>query len=1016
MVGNGNSGPMCQSILASNKQTKGKKQMKNSRFTSLITASFTALFILVVSGCTRDDEELIPATFPTTAEVFLDAFSAGLEYLPFAGSKLDAFSVDTEEKQRGSASMRFDIPNPDDPDGTFAGAIFPDNTGRDLSGYDALTFWAKATQAGTINEIGFGNDFGENKYVVTLPNLQLSTNWKKYTIPIPDASKLEREKGLFWYSEGPEEGKGYTFWLDEVQFEKLGTVSQPRPEIFGGDDIVQESFVGIEIPIGALRETFNLQSGLDRTVIVAPAYFEFTSSNTGVATVNELGIIQVVGPGSAVVTATIGGVVAKGSITINSLGDFEFAPIPTRDSADVISIFSDAYENRPVDYYNGFWEFSSTKGGNDLEVNGDNLIVYTDLNFVGIQFATTVPTIDASQMTHFHVDILTIDSLESGDFLGIGLNDVGADKGFGGGDDSGQELRFTTPELVSGEWISLDIPLKDFTGLTNRNNLAQVIFVSDLTIPSLIVDNIYLYKDESGTGGTAEPVFAAPTPNQSPPDVISLFSDTYEDVPLDTWRTDWSAAIFEDVRIDGNATKKYSNLDFVGIESVSNPIDASAMTHLHVDVWSSDFILFGIKLVDFGADGAFGGGDDVEHQVDFDMPDQGSWVSLDIPLVDFTGLTSTGHIAQFILVGQPSGSTTVFLDNFYFYDGDGGSGTPMEPDEAAPIPIQTASNVVSIFSDAYDDITVDTWRTDWSSATLEDVTILGNATKKYSDLDFVGIETVSNPVNAADMTHFHIDVWSADFTFFGIKLVDFGADGAFAGDDDVEHQLDFEMPTQGGWVSLDIPLADFTGLTTTGQIAQFILAGQPSGSTTVYVDNVYFYDDGSGSEMLTEPDEAAPIPTLPASDVISMFSDNYEDIAVDTWRTDWSSASLEDVTILGNETKKYSDLDFVGIEMVSKPVNAEDMTHFHLNVWSADFTLLGIKLVDFGGDGVFGGGDDVEHQLDFDMPNQGKWVSLDIPLADFTSLTTTRHLAQVILVGQPTGSATVFVDNFYFHK
>ena len=101
------------------------------------------------------------------------------------------------------------------------------------------------------------------------------------------------------------------------------------------------------------------------------------------------------------------------------------------------------------------------------------------------------------------------------------------------------------------------------------------------------------------------------------------------------------------------------------IETVANTIDASEMTHIHLDLWSPDFTVFGIKLVDFGADGAFGGGDDVEHQINFDMPMQGDWLGLDIPLSDFTGLTTRGHIAQYILVGQPTGITTVFLDNVY---------------------------------------------------------------------------------------------------------------------------------------------------------------------------------------------------------------------------------------------------------------------------------------------------------------------------------------------------------------
>ena len=93
------------------------------------------------------------------------------------------------------------------------------------------------------------------------------------------------------------------------------------------------------------------------------------------------------------------------------------------------------------------------------------------------------------------------------------------------------------------------------------------------------------------------------------------------------------------------------------------------------------------------------------------------------------------------------------------------------------------------------------------------------------------------------------------------------------------------------------------------------------------------------------------------------------------------------------------------------------MTHFHTDVWSSDFTSFSIKLVDFGANGVYdGGGDDVEHQINIDAPATGEWVSLDIPLADFTGLTTKGHIAQLIYVGAPTGGNTVYVDNVYFHN
>ena len=593
------------------------------------------------------------------------------------------------------------------------------------------------------------------------------------------------------------------------------------------------------------------------------------------------------------------------------------------------------------------------------------------------------------------------------------ISDVGIKFDAGAPPNDWAEPEIKVANTKINEWEELTF---DFSNAQNPppqyNGLKRIIIFPDFNLAGRSQDNI-IYIDNitfNPTGGGAtEPTVAAPTPTRDPADVISLFSDAYSNVTVDTWRTPWSSAELEDVEIAGNATKKYSNLDFVGIETVANQLNVSEMTHVHLDIWSPDFTFFGIKLVDFGADGAFGGGDDVEHQVDFDLPAKGRWVSLDIPLSDFVGLTSRNNLAQYILVGRPTGTTTVFVDNLYFYKGQGG-GT--EPTVAAPTPTRDASKVISLFSDAYSNVAVDTWRTPWSSAELEDVEIAGNPTKKYSNLDFVGIETVANQIDISAMTHVHMDIWSPDFTLFGVKLVDFGADGAFGGGDDVEHQVDIDMPAQGQWVSLDIPLSNFVGLTTRQNLAQYILVGRPVGANTVFVDNFYFYNNESGP---TEPTAAAPTPTREAAKVISLFSDAYSNVAVDTWRTPWSSAELTDVAIDGNATKKYSNLDFVGIETVANQIDISGMTHVHMDIWSPDFTLFGIKLVDFGADGAFGGGDDVEHQVDINAPAQGQWVSLDIPLADFVGLTTRQNMAQYILVGRPVGANTVFVDNFYFY-
>ena len=477
------------------------KTLKKYKINKLI---LVALALSIFSSCERDlSDEAVLATFSTSGNVFIDAPNMGTDfYFPYGGSKPTAWSVDNDVTYQGSASMRFDVPNASDPEGAYAGAIFRiDGAGRDLTKYDALTFWAKASQGVVIGEMGFGEDFITNDYVTTLQNIPLSTAWQKIIIPIPDASKLTQERGMFRYSAGTQgtNGLGYTFWIDELQFEKLETIAHPRPKILNGADEIEQTFIGSSIRIDGLTQTFNLPNGFDRTVIAAPKYFDFSSSNSAVATVDELGQINVTGTGSTIITAALNGVTAEGSLTINSLGAFTAAPTPTVPAANVLSIFSDAYVNEPVDFYNGYYApFQTTQGQNDININGDNIIKYTDLNFVGIEFKN--PTINGSQMDFLHIDIRVENTITTGDFISVELADFGADGAFGGGDDSSGRIRFDGSVFSTGNWVSLDIPVADF-GLTSTLNLGQMLFITDGTNPNIpgtitdiLVDNIFLYK------------------------------------------------------------------------------------------------------------------------------------------------------------------------------------------------------------------------------------------------------------------------------------------------------------------------------------------------------------------------------------------------------------------------------------------------------------------------------------------------------------------------------------------
>ena len=335
-----------------------------------------------------------------------------------------------------------------------------------------------------------------------------------------------------------------------------------------------------------------------------------------------------------------------------------------------------------------------------------------------------------------------------------------------------------------------------------------------------------------------DPTMGAAAPMYPDTSVVSLFSDVYTDVTVDTWRTGWSVADFSSTSIDGDSMHLYNNLDAVGIETVgANSLDVTNMDHINLDIWTPNATTFKIKLVDFGADNGYDGGDDSEHEIAFENPTTGTWVNYHIDLADFTNLTGKTSISQIILSAAPAGSAKVYIDNVFF---------SKEPTESVPItaaadPTDAQADVISLFSGVYTDITVDTWRTDWSKATLEDAQVDGNDVKKYTMLDFVGIEaTGDNSIDASNMEHITFDAWTPNATTYRIKLVDFGADNGYDGGDDSEHQIAFEMPATETWTNHKIALDSFVNLTSRANISQLIFSALPTAEVTLYLDNIYF--------------------------------------------------------------------------------------------------------------------------------------------------------------------------------
>jgi hypothetical protein len=793
-----------------------KNSMKKNQSLNCVLFSLLSLIVLIGMGCKkREVADLQNPVFPNTAEVFIDDFTSDLAYAAFGGSDVKAFHVDNQVAYDGTKqSMRFEVPDANSPNGSYAGGVFFSKTGRDLSGYNALTFYIKASQAATIGVVGFGNDLGANKYLVTKNSLPVNSNWKKVIIPIPDPAKLKSEKGLFYYSTGPENGRGYTFWIDEVRFEKLGTLGTATATILNGVDKQQVSYVGVTTTLDGFTATYNQPTGINETVTVSPYYFKFLTSNPAVASVNETGVVSTIGGGTTKITATLDTIKAKGSLTLNSAGNYVGAPVPTKDPANVLSVFSDTYTNINVDYYNGYWAPYQTTQSADFQVGNDHVLNYTNFNFVGIQ--VTSPTMSIASKAFLHLDIYLPDNINPGATLKVRLLDFGANGAPGGGDDVSDIVTLTNPALTARTWLSFDIPFSSLPLLTTKGHFGQIIF-DGTNIPNFFADNIYFWSNP------VTPPTAAPVPTRPAANVLSVFSDSYTNLPGSDFFPNWGqSTIVTQTPISGNNTLKYANFNYQGLQLASNQ-NLSSYQFLHIDYYTSNASALNAFLI--CPPGSPGGTAPWEKAYALPVPTNG-WNSVDIPLSAFTPQVALNNVFQFKFDG--GGGSEIYLDNIYFWK------IPLVPPTPAPTPTYPAAGVISIFSDSYTNVPGSDLNPNWGQSTVVTQTpIGGNNTLVYTGLNYQGLQFGSNQ-NVSGKTYLHLDYYSGNSTALNIYLI--CPPGSPGGQSPWEKAFALTVPTANGWNSVDIPLSQFTPQVALNNVFQLKF----DGNGTIYLDNILF--------------------------------------------------------------------------------------------------------------------------------------------------------------------------------
>ena len=601
------------------------------------------------------------------------------------------------------------------------------------------------------------------------------------------------------------------------------------------------------------------------------------------------------------------------------------APNPTQDADIVTNIFSDAYLNSSNITFSG-----TGTGSIETLFGNDNMIkLFGGMNsWANVHFSS----VDFSEKETLHIDIYTF------------RTSAGKYK---------LKLNATSNEVivsVNGGWNSFDIPISDFAGASSQLMFKDVtqlcLIASNGYAQNIYIDNIYAYgKVEAPELDATAPSVSAPLPTMAAGNVLSVFSNAYTTnksiSSIDGAGTGIiNMVVGTDEMIKLVGLEDWININFGKAANITN------YATLHTDVYipgETGTVDLKFKL---------SSGNEVARTLNE------GWNSVDIKVSEFD--TDLSAINKLSLCNSKAEVITVYVDNIYVY------GLPA----AAPVPTRDASEVKSIFSDAYSNLTEIKDFSGTGTASIITPFEEDNVINLVDGLNMWAYINLSSEINLSNMGNLHLDVFVVrESGTINLKI---------KFDDGIE----VKRTLSPGWNSLDIPMSEFkddpdASLFTTVNKLHFIREG--GYAQTVYIDNIYTY--GINGEEVPPvdpklPTVAAPVPEHEAKDVVSIFSDTYENVTTLTQSNPGSPAATMDVVtrVEGDNLLRFSSLNWTLIK-IDPAIDLSDMDYLHYDVWVPSGTP---RLIYGLSDGTTEG-----RVPEYKIEKSGTWVSVDVPLNAF---------------------------------
>lgn len=372
--------------------------------------------------------------------------------------------------------------------------------------------------------------------------------------------------------------------------------------------------------------------------------------------------------------------------------------------------------------------------------------------------------------------------------------------------------------------------------------------------------------------------------------------------------------------------------------------------------------------------------------------------------------------------------------------------TLQAPTNNAAAPTNTAP-IVAMYdsSGVYPEVPVDDWDAGWSDGAEVNYTITntGAVVLEYPALQYAGVEFYTpDQINVAGCNEMHVSVWTPNANQFGVELVSLdngGTQGALVNFTPASGTI-----VSNTWISLNIPLSQFLAqngaldLTALQQLLWIDNQGGGVAGGTFYIDNVYFYSNSALAPPpppLPQPTTVAPTP--PSQNALALYDSSgvYPESEVVDYDASWSDpgGGVLDFTVTNTTSTvlEYFNLQYAGVEFYNAAddqIDVDGYNTMHVDLWTPDGNQFGIQLVSLDTET---NGDTQAGQVNFTPASKtivsNQWVSLDIPLSEFTSPQNSvdnnyldlTDLQQLLWIDNQGGGLTgsyFYIDNVYFYN